>query len=110
MSSISDPSEIVSAFHRLYYDSAPQTWSNTRWLGVSAQKCPLDLWIYQEILHELRPAVVIECGTASGGSALYLASILALLGTGDVVSIDIEELPDRPVHDRIRYLTGSSTA
>jgi cephalosporin hydroxylase len=40
---------VVSAFHRLYYQEAEQTWTNTRWLGVSAQKNPLDLWIYEEL-------------------------------------------------------------
>jgi cephalosporin hydroxylase len=100
---------IVRPFHRLFYESGTRTWSNTRWLGVPAQKCPFDLWVYQELLHELRPAVIVECGTADGGSALFLASICDLLGKGEIVSIDIREL-ERPAHDRITYLTGSSTA
>src|SRR5687768_17883515 len=37
-------------------------------------KCPTDLWLYQEMIHELRPDVIMETGTAWGGSALYLAS------------------------------------
>jgi cephalosporin hydroxylase len=101
---------IVRRFHRLFYESGTRTWSNTRWLGVPAQKCPFDLWVYQELLHELRPAVIVECGTADGGSALFLASICDLLGKGEIVSIDIRELAGRPAHDRITYLTGSSTA
>ena len=99
---------VVRAFHRLFYDSGTQTWSNTRWLGVAAQKCPFDLWVYQELLHELRPAVIVECGTADGGSALYLASICDLLGEGEIVTVDIRDLPGRPQHDRITYLSGSS--
>ena len=65
----------VDEFHRLYYNSPDRTWQNTFWLGVRAQKCPLDLWIYQEILWEMKPDLIIECGTAHGGSALFLASI-----------------------------------
>jgi cephalosporin hydroxylase len=98
---------IVDQFHRLYYND-PGTWLDTRWLGVPAWKCPLDLWVYQEILQELRPALIVECGTAHGGSAYYLASICDLLGTGDIVTIDVETKPGRPVHPRITYILGSS--
>lgn len=100
---------VVRPFHRLFYDSGKQTWSNTYWLGVPAQKCAFDLWVYQEMLHELRPAVIVECGTANGGSALFLASICDLLGQGEVVTVDIAEQPGRPSHERITYLKGSST-
>jgi cephalosporin hydroxylase len=99
---------IVDQFHRLYYND-PGTWLETRWMGVDAWKCPLDLWIYQEILHELRPALIIECGTAHGGSAGFLASICDLVGTGEIMTIDIEAKPGRPVHPRITYVLGSST-
>jgi cephalosporin hydroxylase len=100
---------VVRPFHRLFYASGKQTWSNTHWLGVPAQKCAFDLWVYQEILNELRPAVIVECGTANGGSALFLASICDLLGHGEVVTVDILEQPGRPSHERITYLAGSST-
>jgi cephalosporin hydroxylase len=100
----------VDEFHRLYYDARQQTWKNTFWLGARAEKCPLDLWVYQEILTESRPDVVIETGTAAGGSALFLASVCELLGGGTVVTVDIEVRTDRPAHDRIRYVRGSSTA
>jgi cephalosporin hydroxylase len=76
---------------------------------VPAQKCPFDLWVYQELLHELRPTVIVECGTADGGSALYLASICDLLGEGEIVTVDIRDSPGRPQHDRITYFSGSST-
>jgi cephalosporin hydroxylase len=101
---------VVRPFHRLFYKKGLQTWSNTYWLGVPAQKCPFDLWIYQELLHELQPEVIVESGTANGGSALFLASICDLLGRGEVITIDVVEYPDRPVHERITYLNGSSTA
>ncbi len=99
-------------FHRLYYDAGGlgRTWASTRWLGIPTQKCPFDLWIYQEILFELKPDVIIECGTADGGSALFLASLCDLLGKGRVVTVDIKENPARPKHPRITYLLGSSTA
>ncbi len=101
--------QVVKHFHRLYYNSSATTWQDTHWLGIRVLKCPLDLWIYQEILHEVRPDVIVEAGTRHGGSAFYLASICDLLGHGVVVTIDVEELPGRPDHPRITYLTGSST-
>ena len=61
--------DIANRFHKLYYDS--NVWNNTFWLGIPALKCPLDLWIYQEIIFEITPDIIIECGTANGGSALF---------------------------------------
>jgi cephalosporin hydroxylase len=104
--------EIIDQFHRLYYDShlVQGTWQDTYWLGVRAAKCPLDLWIYQEMVFDLRPDVIVEAGTAEGGSALYLASLCDFLGHGQVITIDVKERPQRPQHERITYLLGSSTS
>lgn len=101
---------VVDDFHKLYYDSRHKTWRNTWWLGIRANKCPLDLWVYQEILFELKPDIIVECGTADGGSALFLASICDLLNKGKIISIDIEKKKNRPKHKRITYLLGSSTS
>jgi cephalosporin hydroxylase len=104
---------VARHFHRTFWysfhasrPSAP----DTQWLGVKAVKSPLDLWIYQEILTDVRPAVVVECGTFGGGSALYLASVCRLLGSGRVVTVDIEARDDRPEHELITYVHGSSVA
>jgi cephalosporin hydroxylase len=100
----------VDAFHRLYYAQLERTWTQTYWMGTVVLKCPLDLWIYQEILYEVQPDLIVECGTYKGGSALFLASICDLMGHGEVVTIDIDPLPNRPVHSRLHYLTGSSSS
>lgn len=99
---------IAELFHEMYYRT--QVWRETYWLGISALKCPLDLWIYQEILNEVRPDLIIETGTAHGGSALFLATLCDLLHGGQVLTIDIEERPKRPEHPRIQYIHGSSVA
>jgi cephalosporin hydroxylase len=104
------PSTTVDDFHRLYYSTEERTWKNTFWLGVPVQKCPLDLWVYQEILWELKPDLIVECGTYQGGSAAFLASVCDLIGHGDVITIDIEPRLGRPEHPRITYLSGSSTS
>lgn len=99
---------LVDAFHRLYYDS--HVWLDTRWLGVPVLKCPLDLWIYQELITELRPGLIVETGTAAGGSALFLACMCDLVGAGRVITIDIATDDSRPQHPRVEYLHGSSVA
>jgi cephalosporin hydroxylase len=81
------------------------------WMGIPAQKNPLDAWIYQEILHEVRPEVVVEIGSAQGGSALFLAHMLDLIGDGgEVISIDIDRSRFRPSHPRLHVLTGDAAS
>jgi cephalosporin hydroxylase len=103
-------SEKVSEdFHKLFYNKN-QTWGNAHWLGTQVDKNPLDLWIFQEIIYEIKPDVIVEAGTWKGGSALYMADLMDSIGHGKVITIDIEKQPDLPVHPRIQYLLGSSTA
>ena len=105
--------DTVNQFHRVYYDGAllGDTRASTYWLGFRIDKCPLDLWMYQELLFEHRPEVIVEAGTATGGSALFFASMLDLIGgPGRVITIDVDDQFDRPVHDRIQYLHGSSVS
>jgi cephalosporin hydroxylase len=105
-----EETEIVRKFHNLYYRRwlAGADTINLSWFGHLLLKCPLDLWIYQELLVRTRPDFVIETGTWAGGSALFLAMIFDHLEHGRVISIDIEEKPGRPEHSRITYITGSS--
>ena len=100
--------DVSAQFHWLYYYSPARTWSNTRWMGYRTMKCPLDLWIYQEILYEIKPDVIIETGTHEGGGAYFLASVMDVIGKGKVIGVDIEEVETRPDHERITYLQGSS--
>jgi cephalosporin hydroxylase len=104
--------DVVERFHILFYDAGQLggTWADTFWLGVKTSKNPLDLWMYQEILYEVKPDVIVECGTYRGGSAFFFASVFDLLGHGQVVTIDVETYSNRPAHPRISYLLGSSTS
>ena len=105
-----DRETLTREFQRLYYRALDTTWNNTYWLGVPTLKCPLDLWIFQEILYETRPDRIIETGTFKGGSAFYMASLLDMIGNGHILTIDIEEHENKPTHGRITYLLGSSTS
>lgn len=92
----------------VFYEN--RTWDNSSWLGVPLEKYPTDLFIYQEIIFETRPDVIIEAGTLRGGSAYYFAGIFDLLGKGRVITMDIQDYPDKPMHPRIEYLLLSSTS
>jgi len=98
-------------YHRSFYYSRDATWKNTSWFGIPLLKCPLDMWVYQEIFFELKPAVIVETGTFRGGSACYMGALCDILGQGRIVTVDIEELaPDSPRHERVTYVTASSIA
>jgi cephalosporin hydroxylase len=114
----------VDHFHELIYNHSMQT----MWMGWPVLKWPGDLLNYQDVLWTIQPETLIECGTALGGSALFFASMMDLIGKGHVISIDLlndvekiyhwiyghdqpEGLGDeRPEHARITYLTGDTTA
>lgn len=104
--------DVVAAFHKMYYDFGflGKTWCDSRWLGYPTLKCPLDLWIFQELLFKLKPDVVIECGTFRGGSALFLASVCEMMHRGRVISIDIQSRDGLPTHPRVTYVCGSSVS
>jgi cephalosporin hydroxylase len=80
------------------------------WMGVRALKNPLDAWVYQEILFERRPDVVVELGSYNGGSTLFLAHMMDLIGHGVIVSVDIDRSRWDVRHDRIHTVTGDSGA
>jgi cephalosporin hydroxylase len=82
--------------------------ATTSWLGVPIWQNVLDLWTIQETIAELRPALLIETGTARGGSALFYAQIMDLLGSGRVITIDVVRRHEIE-HPRVEFVLGSST-
>lgn len=96
----------AAAFHEVYYYN--RLWEQAHWFGVPAWKCPLDLWVMQEILSETKPDVIVECGTALGGSAMYFASLCRLAGFGRIISIDVKDPAGLPSDPLVEYVQGSS--
>ena len=83
--------------------------SESHWMGVRCLKNPLDAWIYQEILHQVRPEVVVELGSAFGGSTLFLCHMLDLLQLdARVISVDHSHADFAAVHPRIDTVTGDT--
>ncbi len=106
-----DNRRIIDGFHKIYYEGLPgngEIFAQTHWMGYPCLKCPLDMWIYQEIIHQVQPDLILETGTNAGGSALFMAHMLDIIGNGEVISFDISDDFERPAHPRIRYVKGSS--
>ena len=98
----------VERAHDVLYES--DAWTKATWLGAQALKNPLDLWVYQEIMVETQPELIVETGTYRGGSAHFLASMCDLLDR--VRSSRSTSSPcatDYPQHPRITYLGGRSS-
>lgn len=73
--------------------------------GVKAIRCPFDYVIYQMILNEVKPDLVLEIGTRFGGGALYLADLMDSIGCGEIHAIDIVDNVEKKVkeHKRIKF-------
>lgn len=85
------------------------------WLGRPIIQYPQDIIALQEIIWHTKPDLIIETGIARGGSLIFFASILELLGNGEVLGIDIdirkhnkEEIEKHPLFKRITMIQGSS--
>lgn len=106
------PTKASKAFSRQWYadlERAGRTGFFTTWRGHGAIKCPLDMWIYQEIIWKTKPTLIIETGAYAGGSAFFMADVLNQLGEGRVLSIELSTRIELPEHDRIDWLIGASS-
>lgn len=103
--------ELLQAYHKIWYESS-FTWPYTYFLGVGMMKCPNDLWMYQNLMTNLRPMTVIETGTYEGASALWFAYIMDMLGIDGarVFTVDFEDHRRNPriQHPRITFIGGNS--
>jgi cephalosporin hydroxylase len=86
------------------------------WLGIPVIQFPQDLIAMQEIIWSVKPDAIIETGVAHGGSLVFHASMLELMGgDGIVVGVDVEVrahnrrlIDAHPLAKRIRLVEGSS--
>jgi cephalosporin hydroxylase len=89
---------------------------NFTWMGRPLIQLPQDMIAMQEIIWRVRPDLIIETGVAHGGSLIYYASLLELLGNdGRVIGVDIDirehnrvELERHSMFKRIELIQGSS--
>jgi cephalosporin hydroxylase len=88
---------------------------NFTWMGRPIIQYPQDIIAMQEIIWEIKPDLIIETGIAHGGSLIYYASLLELIGKGHILGIDIDirkhnktEIENHPMFKRISMIEGSS--
>jgi len=92
-----------------------RSFHDVSWLGVPILQLPQDMVMMQELIWKTRPDVIVETGVHLGGSAVFYASMLELIGNGQVVSIDLTiprttraTLAAHPMGRRITLIEGSS--
>lgn len=102
--------QACEAYHRWYYDT--EVWHGVEYLGVPCYKSVADMWNYQEILQQLKPALIVEFGTRFGGSALFFSVTgRAIRPELKVLSVDISHedvFPSVFADPSIILATGSS--
>ncbi len=89
---------------------------NFTWMGRPIIQFPQDMIALQEIIWQIKPDLIIETGIAHGGSIIYYASLLEMIGgEGKVVGIDIDirshnraEIESHPMFKRIHLIEGSA--
>lgn len=87
------------------------------WLGRPIIQLPDDMLRIQEAIFQTQPDVVIETGIAHGGSLIFYASLMEIIGKGRVIGIDIDirahnraAIEAHPMSKRITMVEGSSVA
>ncbi|MCA1299067.1 cephalosporin hydroxylase family protein [Stappia indica] len=85
------------------------------WMGVPIIQFPADVMATQEVIWATKPDVIIETGVARGGSVIFMASLLEMLGKGKVIGVDIDirahnrdSIESHPMSKRIELVEGSS--
>ena len=87
----------------LYLSMAQGTHSLIKWKDLDVYKTAYDFVIYWMLISELKPNTIIEYGSGSGGSALWLADISTAMGLDiNVISYDIK-LPN-VIHPKVQFV------
>lgn len=109
--------DLQAVAHQVFLRSCEYRYSyNFTWMGLPIIQYPQDMVAMQEIIWAVRPDLIIETGIAHGGSLVYYASLLDLIGDdGLVVGVDIDirahnrqAIEAHPMFKRLHMIQGSS--
>lgn len=117
IASLGEDKDLRKTAVKFMMDSVPHKYTyNFTWLGRPIIQFPQDMIALQEIIWNVKPDLIIETGIAHGGSLIFSASMLELIGgQGKVLGIDIDirahnkkEIENHPMAKRITMIQGSS--
>ena len=85
------------------------------WMGVPIIQMPADVMATQEVIWNTKPDIIIETGVARGGSVLFMASLLEMIGKGKVIGVDVDirahnrdSIETHPMSKRVVLIEGGS--
>jgi cephalosporin hydroxylase len=89
---------------------------NFTWMGRPIIQYPQDMIAMQEVIWQVKPDLIVETGIAHGGSLIYYASLLEMIGGNRrIIGLDIDirehnriEIEKHPMFKRIDLIEGSS--
>lgn len=80
-----------------------------RYRDIPMQKHPVEIALYMRLIWEVKPCTIIEVGSLSGGSAVWMADTLNSFGIdGKIISIDLTPPSPSYAPDNVRFLRGDS--
>ena len=110
--------KIADRFTSAYIDQ--NLMFDNHYLGVEIWQNPFDMWVFQQVLTELKPDIIIETGTAHAGSTLFFATVMEKIKPdARIITVEIDPDVDKniakarayPVFNRmVRLIKGDSVS
>ena len=116
MNTMNNKDNLQELTNQWFVESCKYKYSyNFSWMGRPIIQFPQDIMAMQEIIWQVKPDFIVETGIAHGGSLIFYASMLELIGEGQVLGIDVDirqhnrvEIEQHPMFKRITMIEGSS--
>ena len=116
MNTMNNKDNLQELTNQWFVESCKYKYSyNFSWMGRPIIQFPQDIMAMQEIIWQVKPDLIVETGIAHGGSLIFYASMLELIGEGQVLGIDVDirqhnrvEIEQHPMFKRITMIEGSS--
>ena len=112
---LGNDARVFAAATDLFAATSPYDYSYLwSWMGIPIIQMPADIVATQEVVWSTKPDIIIETGVARGGSVVFMAALLKLIGKGKVIGVDIdirahnrESIECHPMAKRVVLVEGS---